>query len=138
MANALFPLGRRKFLLGQIDWEGDTFKVVALGATINEVTRETMEFASELSGALGTATTLTGTTALADGVADADDVSYPDVGIGDTVLALVIFKDTGVAATSPLIYYADENDDTTAISRSGDGANISILWSSTADRVFRL
>ena len=135
MANQLYETGRSAFLRGEIDWQGDDMVVALLDGTYTRSSSD--EFAADLTGVLATAP-LTGCTVLADGVADADDVSVSGVSLGETVERIVIYKDTGSAATSPLIWYADENDDTTTISRAGDGSAITLVWSAAPTRVFRI
>lgn len=135
MANALYPLGRSAFLRAEIDWVGDDVTVALLDGSYTYDPAH--DFASDLTGVLATAA-LTGKAVLADGIADADDVSVSGVGLGDTVERVVFYKDTGTAATSALIYYADENDDTTAISRPGDGGAIVLMFSNSSTRCFRI
>lgn len=135
MANQLYEKGRSAFLRGEIDWESDTIKVALLDGTYTRDASD--EFASDLTGVLATAT-LAGCTVLDDGIADADDAVVSGVLLGDTVERVVFYKDTGSAGTSPLIYYADENDDTTPISRDGDGGAITLVFSNSATRCFRI
>lgn len=136
MANFLYALGRSAFLRGEIDWESDTITVALLDSTYT-ADADVDEFADDLTGVLATAT-LANCVVLPDGIADADDVSVAGVGIGEVVERVVFYKNTGVAATSRLIYYADENDDTTAIYREGDGGNIVLMFSNAATRCFRM
>lgn len=138
MANQLFPTGRRRWLRGEIAWTsgGDDFVLVLLDASYTF--SDAHEFADDLTGVLGDPATLTGVADLEDGVADADDVSVTGVDLGDTATQLAIYKDTGSPATSPLLYFADDNDDTTPIGRVGDGGAISIVWSNGPDRLFRI
>ncbi len=89
-----------------------------------------------MTGILATSELLTKTTTL--GVADAADTVFPAVAGGDTVTGVVIWKDTGSPATSPLLAWIDTNADTTAISLTTTGADITIQWSAGADRIFRL
>jgi hypothetical protein len=54
---------------------------------------------------------------------------------GDTVEALVIYRDTGVAATSPLILYLDT---ATGFTLTPDGNNVNIVWSNGGSKIFAL
>jgi hypothetical protein len=119
-----------------MDWESDDFTIVGLSSAYTY--NGAHEYADDLTGVLGTPTALTGKTALVGGVADADDVSYPGVALGQNVVAWAIYQYTGSLATSPLVYYADENDNGTPIDIDGDGSAIVILWSSSADKIFRI
>lgn len=63
------------------------------------------EFASSMSGVVGTPETL-GSKTFADGVFDAADVTFSAV-TGNSAEALVIYIDTGNASTSRLVAYLD-------------------------------
>ena len=105
MANALYPKAKEKFLDALIDMPTDTIKI-ALIDTGTYTYNSTDEFWSAASAALvGTAATLASKT-ITNGVFNADDVTFTSV-TGASVEALIIFKDTGSAATSPLIMYLD-------------------------------
>lgn len=68
------------------------------------------------------------------GVADAADVTFSAV-TGATVEAVVIYKDTGSAATSPLISYAD---DYTSLPVTPNGGDITVTWDNGANKIFKL
>lgn len=105
MANAIYPKAKEKFLDALIDLPSDTIKI-ALIDTGAYTYNSADEFWSSASGAIvGTAETLASKT-ITDGVFDAADVTFTSVS-GVSVEALIIFKDTGSAATSPLIMYID-------------------------------
>jgi hypothetical protein len=105
MANAIYPKAKEKFLDALIDMPTDTIKI-ALIDTGTYTYSSTDEFWSAASAALvGTAATLASKT-ITNGVFNADDVTFTSV-TGASVEALIIFKDTGTAATSPLIMYLD-------------------------------
>lgn len=105
MANAIYPKAKEKFLDALIDIPTDTIKI-ALIDTGTYTYSSTDEFWSAASTALvGTAATLASKT-ITNGVFNADDVTFTSV-TGASVEALIIFKDTGTAATSPLIMYLD-------------------------------
>jgi len=105
MANAIYPKAKEKFLDALIDMPTDTIKI-ALIDTGAYTYNSADEFWSSASGAIvGTAATLASKT-ITGGVFDAADVTFSSVS-GVSVEALIIFKDTGSAATSPLIMYID-------------------------------
>jgi len=105
MANAIYPKAKEKFLDALIDLPTDTIKI-ALIDTGAYTYSGTDEFWSAASGAIvGTAATLASKT-ITNGVFNADDVTFTSVS-GVSVEALIIYKDTGSAATSPLIMYLD-------------------------------
>lgn len=105
MANALYPKAKEKFLDALIDMPTDTIKI-ALIDTGTYTYSSTDEFWSAASAAeIGTSQTLASKT-ITNGVFDADNVTFTSVS-GASVEALIIYKDTGSAATSPLIMYLD-------------------------------
>lgn len=135
--NGLYPSARSAFLAGLIDWSdaGDDYVVALLGDGYTYDAAH--DFASDLADVIDDAPVV-GRTILVDGVADADDVTTMTVPEGQTVKGIAIYRDTGTPSTSRLIYFADENDDGSPIDRAGDGSAVPVLWSSSADRVFRL
>jgi cephalosporin-C deacetylase-like acetyl esterase len=105
MANAIYPKAKEKFLDALIDIPTDTIKI-ALIDTGTYTYNSADEFWSSASSAIvGTAQTLASKT-ITSGVFDAADVTFTSVS-GVSVEALIIYKDTGSAATSPLIMYID-------------------------------
>lgn len=105
MANAIYPKAKEKFLDALIDIPTDTIKIALIDTGVYTYS-STDEFWSAASAALvGTAATLASKT-ITNGVFDADNVTFTSVA-GASVEALIIFKDTGTAATSPLIMYID-------------------------------
>lgn len=135
MANALYDKGRQKFLEGAINWLTDTVKVLLVDTGLYTVNLATHEFLSDVpAGArVGTAQTLASKTSTA-GVADAADVTFNTV-TGNSVEALVIYKDTGVESTSPLIAYIDT---ATGLPITPNGGNINVVWDNGANKIFKL
>lgn len=124
MANSLYNPGKDHILgeATQIDLDGDTIKVV--GVTSSYTFSAAHEFRSSLSGnEVGTAATLT--ISITNGVVDAADLSPAFTGVSTDIDALVVFKDTGSAATSPLIAYFDTG---TGFPLTQDGGNVDITW----------
>lgn len=127
MANKVYPKAREKFLSAAINMSSDTIKV-ALIDVADYVYDDAHEFLSSASaGIVGTPQTL-GTKTLTGGVFDADNATFPTV-TGDQCEALLIYKDTGSAATSPLIAYLDTG--ITGIPVSPNGGNIPVTWNAS-------
>lgn len=105
MTNVLYPKGKEKFLSGSINLPSDTIKIGLIDTGVYTY-NSANEFWSSASAALvGTAATLASKT-VTSGTFNADDVTFTAVS-GSSVEALIIYKDTGSAATSPLIAYID-------------------------------
>ncbi len=135
MSNVLYPTARVAFLQGEIDWRDAGITAVALSDTY--VYSSSHQYYSDLSGVLDSVI-LTGNTVLSDGVADAQDAVFTSIGVGEEIAAIVVYLNTGTPTTSPLIYFADTNDDGTSIARTGDGTPVTVNWSSSDSRVFKI
>jgi hypothetical protein len=135
MANQLYPKGKQKLLEGSVFALGsDTIKA-ALVTTAYTATFATDEFYSTISAyVIGTPQTL-GTKTLTLGVFDAADTTFSAVAAGSTALGVVIYKDTGVAGTSPLLAYIDT---ITGFPLATNGGDIQIVWDSGAYKIFSL
>lgn len=135
MANALYDKGREKFLTGAISWSSDNIKVVLVDSADYTVNISNHEFLSDVTsgGRVATSGNLASKTTTA-GVADAADVTFSAV-TGDQSEALVIYKDTGSAATSPLIAYIDT---ATGLPVTPNGGDITIVWDSGSNKIFKL
>ena len=133
MANALYGKGREKFLSGDIAWDTDNIKVSLVDTGTYTVAIDTHEFYSDLSGVVADSGNLASKTVTL-GVADAADITLSSV-TGSSVEALVIWKDTGVAATSPLIAYIDSG---TNLPITPNGGDITVAWDAGANRIFKL
>lgn len=135
MANALYGKAREKFLNGDLDWASDTIKAMLVDTADYTVNINVDEFLSDVpSGAREEiSSALTGKTSTL-GVADADDPTLTGA-VGDPCEAIVIFKDTGVVGTSPLIAYIDTATGLPVTLNSGD---VTIQWDSGANKIFKL
>jgi len=134
MANALYLKGKEKILSGAVDFTTDAINV-ALVRNDYPQSLTTDEFLSTISSyVVGTAQTLTAKTIL-NGAFDADDATFTAVAPGDTIEAVVIYKDTGAAGTSPLLAYIDV---ITGFPLTTNGGDISIQWDSGAYKIFSL
>ena len=98
MANALYSKGKEKLLSAGINMLTDTIKA-ALVKSAYTVDLATHEFLSDLgANVLSTNQTLTGRS-VTGGVFDAAAMTWPSVTAGDTASFVVLFKDTGSAAS---------------------------------------
>lgn len=133
--SALYGKARQKFLSGDLSWSADTIKAVLVDTNDYTVSIDVHEFLSDIpTGArVATSAALTGKTVTL-GVADADDISFSTVA-GDESEALVLYVDTGSAATSSLVAYIDS---ATGLPITPDGGNVNVVWDDTANRIFKL
>lgn len=134
MSNALYAKGKEKILSGAINFATDTIKV-ALVKSAYAANLTTHEFLSDLGGnTLGTNQTLASKT-VTNGIFDAADPTWVAVAAGDTASCVVLYKDTGVAGTSPLILYIDQ---ITGFPLTTNGSNITPEWDNGTYRIFSL
>lgn len=115
-----------------IDFDTDTIKVAMVSAAYTPSAAH--QFLSSVSGVVGTAQTLTSPT-VSGGAFDAADVTFTAV-TGSQVVGLVIYKDTGVAGTSPLVAFIDQV--ASGLPVTPNGGNISIAWDNGTNKIFRL
>jgi len=130
-----------------VDWLNDTIRAVLVDIRGGHyaVSISVDRFLSAISAvdrqdaSSGTTTTspaLASKTVSSGSVADAADALLPAV-VTDTrpLGAIVIYKDSGAAATSQLIAYLDT---VTGLPITPSGADITIVWDSGASRIFDL
>lgn len=134
MANALYGKGKEKLLTGAIDVSSATMKASLISSSYTANLSTDEFYTSVNSYLLNTAQTL-GSKTYALGVFDAADITFTAVTAGSTAKAVVIWKDTGSAATSPLLAYIDV---ITGFPLATNGGDITIVWDAGAYRIFSL
>jgi hypothetical protein len=115
--------------------DGDTIKVALVNTSTDYTYSSSHQYLSSVTTYSGTTDqTLTSVT-VTNGVFDAADVTFTSVAISGskTVQALVIYKSTGTASTSPLIAYIDGF---TAV--TPNGGNITVTWDNGSSKIFAL
>lgn len=135
MANALYDKARERFLTAQLNWQTDTIKAVLVTASVYTVNLTSHEYLADISVSARVATSgaFTGKSTTG-GAADADDVTFTSVS-GSVVNAIVLYKDTGVAGTSPLIAYIDT---ATGLPITPNGGDIIVTWDNGSNKIFKL
>ena len=133
MANALYGKFLEKVLSGSIDLTTQNIKLCLIDTGSYTVSINTHEFHSDLGGIIATSGNFASKTVTL-GVFDAADVTLTAVS-GAQSEALVIFRDTGSSATSPLIAYIDTATGLPVTPNSGD---ITIVWDNGANKIFKV
>lgn len=107
MANTLYDYCRQRFLEAQINWMTDTIKVILVSTSAYTPQTAVHQYLADIpvSARIAGPVTLTAK-ATTGGAADASDCTFTSVS-GATINAIVIYKDTGTEATSPLTAYID-------------------------------
>jgi hypothetical protein len=147
MANALYPKFKEALLnqaagTAAINLSSDTNIKVALvnisGSTNAYTYSSSHQYFSSVStnsaAVVGDSATL-GSKTVTNGVFDAGDVTFTGVSGTNVIGALVIYKDTGTAASSPLIAFLDSG---TGLSITPNGGSVTVSWDSGASRIFAL
>lgn len=134
MANALYSKGKEKIMQAQINLLTDTVKA-ALVKSAYTVNLATHEFLSDLGANVLNTNQALASRSVTTGVYDAADVTWPTVTAGDTASFVVLFKDTGVVGTSPLIAYLDTITNFPVTTNGGD---IQVVWDNGSYKIFSL
>jgi len=129
MANALYPKWKEQLLqfTTNNNLSAGTVKVALIDTGLYTYNAADQFYASATAAAVGTPQTI-GSKTFTNGVFDGADVTFTTV-TGNSVEALVIFVDTGTAATSPLVAYIDTS--VTGLPVTPNGGNIAITWNAS-------
>ncbi len=134
MANGIYNKGREAFMSGGINMSSDTIKVALVDSADYTVNLSTHQYFSSVAGAGVVATGTLASKTVTDGIFDAADLTFTSV-TGDPSEALVVYKDTGSNATSPLIAYIDT---ATGLPVTPNGGNITVTWDNGTNKIFKL
>lgn len=141
MANALYDAAREGFLTATINMSTQTIKAAlvteayAPDAPTLATNLATHNMYDDISAyVVGTDQTLASKT-VTGGVFDAGDCTFTTVAAGSTVKYVVIYRDTTVPGTSPLIACIDTG---TGIPLATNGGDVVITWDSGANKIFKL
>ena len=122
MANVLYPKAKEALLAGDLALDTDNIKAVLVDtATYTYSTAHDFLDDIPVGERVATSANLT-TKTITGGAFDSDDLVFATV-TGDPSEALVIYQDSGVAATSKLIAYIDT---ATGLPVTPDGTNINV------------
>lgn len=126
MANALYPLWKEQLLqfTANNNLSAGTVKVALIDTGVYTYSATHQFWSSASAASVGTPQTI-GSKTFTNGVFDGADVTFTAV-TGNSVEALIIYIDTGSAATSPLVAYIDTS--VTGLPVTPNGGDISITW----------
>lgn len=134
-ANAMFDVGRERFLGGDNDWDANNIKLIFVDHADDTPVPATDDFLNDIAGAAIVATSGNfANKTKTSGVADADDVTVTTV-TGDQFESIVVYADTGTSSTSSLIVYIDT---ATGLPCTPGGGDITVRWDSGANKIFKL
>lgn len=139
MASMLYENALKEFAQGNIVWKksgGSTIKAILVDADKYTASSAHQYLSSIASSArVGTPVTMSLIDAANGGVCDAEDVTFSDLTSTPTVEAVVIYKDTGSEATSPLIAFIDTG---TGLPTPAGVNSIIVRWDNGANKIFKL
>lgn len=135
MANAVYPKYKEALLGGSanVDLSGGTVKV-ALIDTGTYTYSAAHQFLTDLTGRVGTDQTIPATKTITNGLFKTTGTNTFTAVTGNSVEALVLYVDTGSAATSRLVAYIDSG--VTGLPVTPNGGDITITWN--ASGIFQL
>ena len=134
MANAIYGKGRQHFANADISWGSANIKIL-FASTSYTPTINTDEFVSDIAG--GAIVARSGNLASKTnvlGTVDAADITVTAVS-GSQISYVVIYKDTGTDATSPLILLIDT---ATNLPVTPNGGDITVQWDNGTNKIFTL
>lgn len=125
MSNSRYPLGLKALLDGDIDLLVSTVSMqMYSGAAVYDAAHDFLnDVAGTKQGAAVAVTAKTTTGGLFDGTVGSFN---PPAAV--TVIALVLYVDTGVDSTSRLVAWIDTKADGTALSIASDGSVFNLNW----------
>lgn len=135
MANTLYDFARQRFLEAQINWMTDTIKVILVDTGAYTPQTGIHQYLSDIptSARIAGPVTLT-SKATTGGAADAADCTFVSV-TGNSIEAIIIYADTGVEATSPLIAFIDT---ATGLPITPNGGDIIVTWDNGTNKIFKV
>ena len=130
--STLYPNAKQSLLQGSVfNLVSDTIKCALIDTGAYTYADAHQYWSSVPAPAIvGTPTNLANKT-ITSGVFDADDVLYQSL-TGPSIEAVILYKDTGNAATSPLLAYLD------GISILPQGNDLVVVWDQGPYRIFSL
>lgn len=136
MANSLYGKYRQACLEGGgVAWLTDNIKAVLVDTGAYTVSIDVDQFLSDIPAParISTSANLSGKTSTL-GVADANDPTFSAV-TATSIEAVVLYQDTGVAATSRLIAYIDTG---AGLPLTTNGGDVTLVFDNGANKIFKL
>lgn len=134
MTKSLYDEGRDQFANGNIDWVNDTIKAILVDLADYTLNLSAHDFVDDVPAAARVATAALSGKSTSAGTVDASDLTFSSV-TGDESEAIILYKDTGSEASSPLISFDDE---ASGLPVNPNGGDIRISWDDAADKIFTL
>jgi hypothetical protein len=132
MSNALYSKAKERFLGWQtsadpIDMVSDDIKVALIDTALYTFNASDEYWASAVAAQVSSSVSLA-TKTITDGVFDAADAVFTSV-TGASIEAIILYKDSGLPGTSPLIAYIDVV--ASGLPVTPNGGNITVQWAAS-------
>ena len=136
MANFLYDKALEAFAQGQISLLTDNIKCMLVDTTVYTASPASDQFLADVPtlAVVAVSPNLSGKSVTA-GCFYAAGITFSTVS-GPICQAIVIYKDSGSSATSPLICYLDTNY--TNLPVTPNGGNVDVSWPSGVNQIFKL
>ncbi len=136
MSNALYTLGKQGLLHGSFVLDSDTIKLALVSSSYTP-NLATHQYWSDVNSFVIGVPVAMGGISITNGVFNSSAVTFSAVASGSTVRYFAIYKDTGVAGTSPLLVLIDT---TTGVSLpfATNGGDITFTPDSGTNKIFKL
>lgn len=134
MSNAMYVPGAVLWMTTGVNWGSATIKAALVKATYTP-NLTSHDFYDDVSAhVLGSPVALTGKVTTG-GKFDADDVTFPTPTVGQALLGVVLYIDTGVPGTSPLLWWMPS---ITGFPFTTSGSDVIIQWDNGTNKIFSL
>lgn len=135
MTNAVYPKAKQAALGAGLNLSAGTVKAMLVHTATYTYGAAHQFFSDVSAGArVGAAVTLSSKT-LTDGVFDAADISVTGLVSAPSVEAVVLYVDTGVEGTSPLVAYIDTSS---GLPVAAGATQVDVAWDNGTNRIFKL
>lgn len=136
MTAVLYTKAKQKFLEGGINLTAGTINASLVDTGLYTPNLSTNDFRDDIANDAVIATVALTSITVTDGVFNAANATFTSVpASANTIEAIVIWKDTGSQATSPLISFANT---ATGLPVTPNDGNITIVWDTGANKIFAL
>lgn len=135
MANVIYTSLKSSLLSldPSIDFDGDTIQATLVTAAYTP--NAAHQYYSSLAGVVATAA-LAGKSVTAGVFNATSPTTFTAVPAGAAVVGIVLWKDTGNPATSPLIVFIDQV--ASGLPKTPDGSDIQIYWDTGANKILKV
>jgi hypothetical protein len=135
MANALYPKAKQAALAAGLNLAAGNVKAQLIDMANYAYSASHQFFSDVPAGArVGAPVALTNKS-VTNGVFDADDVTFAGLTSAPSIEALLIYVDTGVEGTSPLVLFVDT---ATGLPVAAGATGGTMAWDNGANKIFAL